>query len=130
MKEFTIQSAYDGVIQVTRETGQGVSYLMVSMHKQLANYLVELESGGYLTKHESLGDTWYMPKDCYNVWDNIDDKELVKKLMYLRIYLEIDDGLYKPFSDEEKFKVAYNEWVNNNLAELKKLKTLKTFQIG
>jgi hypothetical protein len=141
----TKQEFYGKLIQVQKETGQGLSGIVKIQSHEMTQYLDELieeglvkgcDTGGSLGHPES--NIFYMPTKGYNVWedDGWDGKYQHHKGRYLhfvRLYLGIvakeDTGnqfemCLSDYLQDSKIMQDYSIWLNRNEKELKVMLSL------
>jgi hypothetical protein len=146
---------YSGLIDIQRNTGQGLSGLVTVMGETahyFRKYLDELieeglvecyDSGGSLGHPES--NRWYMPTRGYNVWkDGIENENSdTAYLTYVRFYLGQIDLDEEPEDRENlakwlkpsaqlliqnpDFIKGYSKWLKRNSEELEIMKNLDSF---
>jgi len=146
---------YSGLIDIQRNTGQGLSGLVTVMGETahyFRKYLDELieeglvecyDSGGSLGHPES--NRWYMPTKGYNVWkDGIENENSdTAYLTYVRFYLGQIDLDEEPEDRENlakwlkpsaqlliqnpDFIKGYSKWLKRNSEELEIMKNLDSF---
>lgn len=127
----TKQELLNNIIEITKNTGQGLSGVVGKMNSEIQMLLDSLVKDGYITVHEQSfrtlpDDTWYMPKGCYNMWA---ENEPHRVLTFVRMYLGADDlGLGVQIKDlitDVEFITDYAQWLNKNFKALQKMQELK-----
>lgn len=151
----TKAEVYSGLIDIQKNTGQGLSGLVKVMGETahlFRKYLDELieeglvecyDGGGSLGHPES--NRWYMPTKGYNVWkDGIENGNGdTSYLTHVRFYLGQIDHDEEPENRENlakwlnpsaqiliqnsEFMKSYSEWLERNSEELEIMKNLDNF---
>jgi len=130
MANMTKQEVLNAIIDLTKTTGQGLSAVVAMNNSHTQLILDELVAEKYITKHtESYSylpdDTWYMPKGCYNMWE---DGNGGRNITFVRMFLGINDlGLGIELKDvlcNKEFVKDYSDWLAKNIKQLSKIKTL------
>lgn len=129
------QELLNNIIQITRETGQGLTGIVGKMKPDVQVLLDSLEKDGYITKHEIHynhlpDDCFYMPKGCYNLWKDDDQRAL----FFVRLYLKQTDDLGANMTINDvitniDFMSSYANWLQKNEKELLKLVNLKQIKL-
>jgi hypothetical protein len=135
--EFTKEKVYNELLNVHRQTGQGLAGIVRVMGHQapeINKFLAELidegkvkccETGGSIGHPES--NRFYMPMIGYNVWEDegTDGKISHHKGRYLhhvRKYLNINEskGIFdvNAYFETEEGQKDYNEWLERNKEQL------------
>ena len=89
---------HNTIIDITRKLGQGLSGIVIYYKPELQEYADELIEEGKIRKQIQRyshlpADIWYMPTNCYDVWQDTDNGEQ-RALFFVRLYLgEKDLGL-------------------------------------
>jgi hypothetical protein len=135
--QFTKEKVYNELLNVHRQTGQGLSGIVRAMGSQapsIDKFLTELiaegkvkccESGCTLGHPES--NRWYMPVIGYNVWedegtDGKYNRYRGRYLNHVRKYLGIKESKdmfnTDSYFETEEGEKDYNEWLERNKEQL------------
>lgn len=131
------QEFFDAIIDITRQTGQGLSGIVCTMEPLYQKFVDELLKDGLITKHERNyshipDDVFYFPKGCYNYYTDAPEKKEMLYLSYVRVFLKIEDlGLISRtnFMKNKELMKGYPDWLLKNRQQLEALRDLKTFKI-
>lgn len=124
---------HNNIIDITRKLGQGLSGIVIHYMPEMQQYADELIEEGKIRKHEKNFshlpvDTWYMPTNCYDVWQDELENNNNSALFFVRLYLGQEDlGLkYTPKEAVRSvdFMERYAQWLKLNEKQLEAMVNL------
>lgn len=134
----TKEEVYETLIQVHKETGQGMCGI-INKDPSARNHILELIDEGLIVKftlsYSSIGDpessNFYLSSSGYNVWE--DGRKAGYDIEYIsniRIYLGFTDENEKHLVQDLEFMKEYIVWLERNREQLEIMKKLSTVYKG